>query len=495
MNLTRLETSNKRICQFYSANPSIHFEAVNLLFVDLFEKLLTDMDKTMTQTVHSQLLSGLSELHSSMSSLNQSMNHMQTDMTVTMLSRFSELKSDYIKETRSIIVSNNIDNITPFIEQNNSILIERTNRLIQELVPHQSKEIQSLLQTFRTSMAEDTSNLLRELTPQSIQDFLSQFEMKSNLLLQNMQQPIFSFITASEDRISNHIGALKESSLIAQQNQSKIVSELTELVGRFRSDQVSQQMIDRHLVQTLTRLFHTADISTSQQNPGQVLLKRQRKTPILIEHRESEDNIPMEDISPFLASVEEHHSHGIFLSQKSGIASKKNFQIELHNQFIIVFIHHGEYSSSKIEAAVDIIDGLAMRLKQIHPNSKEDCAIPKEVLDSINNEYQIFLSQKNAVVEVFKESQKKVLSQIDEFRFPCLDKFLATKYSAPIQKPGLKCDLCKSFCGNNLKALAAHKRGCIRKKSANITNVLTPVHDENVVNVNTRPVGPIRVSF
>ena len=104
-------------------------------------------------------------------------------------------------------------------------------------------------------------------------------------------------------------------------------------------------------------------------------------------------------------------------------------------------------------------------MRQFKPGHMEDCAIPKEILDTINNEYQTFISQKAAVVEVFKESQKKVLTQIDEFRFPALDKFLSTKYSAPIQKPGLKCDLCKSFCGNNLKALAAHKRGCARKNS------------------------------
>jgi len=89
-----------------------------------------------------------------------------------------------------------------------------------------------------------------------------------------------------------------------------------------------------------------------------------------------------------------------------------------------------------------------------------------------NNEYQLFLSQKNALFEVFKESQKKVFAQIDEIRFPSLDKFLSTKYAAPIQKPGLKCDLCKLFNANNLKALAAHKRGCARKNTNSNSNIL-----------------------
>ena len=116
----------------------------------------------------------------------------------------------------------------------------------------------------------------------------------------------------------------------------------------------------------------------------------------------------------------------------------------------------------------NIIDNLNMKFRQFKSQHDDDCSIPKDVLDTINNEYQLFLSQKTAVVELFKENQKKVLSQIDEIRFPSLDKFLSTKYSAPIQKPGLKCDMCKSFNANNLKALAAHKRGCARKQTNSI---------------------------
>jgi hypothetical protein len=169
--------------------------------------------------------------------------------------------------------------------------------------------------------------------------------------------------------------------------------------------------------------------------------------------------------------IDEYNCNGIFISQSSGICTKKNYQIEIHNNNIVVFLHNVEYSSTKIESAVDIIDNLSGKLRQYKSNANDDSLLSKELLDSINTEFQLFLTQKNAVIEVFKESQKKVLSQIDELRFPCLDKFLSTKYSAPVQKPGLKCDLCKSFTANNLKALAAHKRGCVRKNTIVSTSI------------------------
>ena len=48
---TSLTITNERICNFYQKNPSINFEAVNLIFIDLFDKLLHDMHSTMNVTV------------------------------------------------------------------------------------------------------------------------------------------------------------------------------------------------------------------------------------------------------------------------------------------------------------------------------------------------------------------------------------------------------------------------------------------------------------
>ena len=135
---------------------------------------------------------------------------------------------------------------------------------------------------------------------------------------------------------------------------------------------------------------------------------------------------------------------------------------------MVVFVHNADYSSSKIEVAISIIDNLYNQLRQfVKSGCTDEFTIPKDLLENINNEYQLFITQKTAVIDVFKESQKKVLAQIDEIRFPYLDRYLSTKYSAPIVKSGLKCDLCKSYNANNLKALAAHKRGCNRKHGLN----------------------------
>jgi hypothetical protein len=329
----KLETSNQRICEFYANNPTINFETVNIIFIDLFEKLLSNKENITATTINSQ---------------------------------------------------------------------------------------------------------------------------------------IYSFISASEDRINTNINTLKDGNVVLQNAQTRFMSELGEIFNKFRDNDTCEKHNDRQLSNVLTKMYNSAEVhnpNKANNKNGLILLKRQRKSNILIDNKDTDENVSAEEVQNFLTNIDEQNCNGIFISQRSGIFGKKNYQIELHNNNIIVFVHNGNYNSSKIETAVDVIDQLSSKMRQFKHQTEDDCAIPKDMLDTINNEYQLFLSQKTAVVDVFKESQKKVLSQIDEIRFPTLDKYLSTKYSAPIQKPGLKCDLCKSFSANNLKALAAHKRGCIRKQA------------------------------
>jgi len=363
-----LELSNQRICQFYTDNPFISFEAVNLMIVDLFEK----------------------------------------------------------------------------------VLLEKEN-ITKSRLP---------LSTINTIGNENSAN-------NPIHDFIDNFEKKSSTMIQNVQQPIYSFICASEERINSNLNILKDGNATIQTSQTKFMSDLGDVLHKFSQNNIENNN-SKNLSGVLTKMYNSAEVHNPNKTPnstGLILLKRLRKSNILIDNKNSEENITNDEVQSFLTSIDEQNCNGIFISQQSGISGKKNYQIEMHNNNIIVYVHHGENQPAKIEAAVDIIDQLSSKMRQFKHQTEDDCTIPKEMLDTINNEYQLFLSQKNAVVDVFKESLKKVLSQIDEIRFPTLDKYLATKYSAPIQKPGLKCDLCKSFSANNLKALAAHKRGCIRKQT------------------------------
>jgi len=491
MPLLKLELTNKRICKFYHDNPSINFEGINLVFIDLFEKLNLDKENSsnyaQVMTAISENTNNINEIKHSVSALKETVSNTNSENYRNILNKLVEIKQEYIEDVKTIVQTNTYERIGPLIDKNNSMLIDKTSIVLNDIIPKNQtqfhSQISESMNSFYKSISEDSKTLSQSSNTQSMKEFIQNFEIKSSLMLQNIQQPIYSYISASEERINNSINKLKDGNGNQFNNQT-IVSDLGEMLCEFRNSQVGKTSYNvQPLSAILTKLFNSAEISLQNTigNPGIVLLKRIRKNNILVQNKDSEENISTDDINSFMHLIEENNCNGIFLSQRSGIATKKNFQIELHNNNVIIFVHNCEYSPSKIELAISVIDNLSSKLRQFRGKSEDDCNIPKDVLDTINNEYQLFISQKNAVIDVFKESQRKVLAQIDELRFPSLDKYLSTKYSAPIQKPGLKCDLCKSFSANNLKALAAHKRGCMRKLAVSpITASVTTISNSIV---------------
>ena len=259
----------------------------------------------------------------------------------------------------------------------------------------------------------------------------------------------------------------------SQNNQTKYSNCINDAVLSLEDTTVNKQA---NLIVLLNKLYSTAEVAQLKDFDHTVFsMKRFQKPQILFESHDSDFNITSDEIQQFTKMVGDHNCNGVFISNKSGISSKPNYHIDFIHGNLLVFLHNVDYSTDKIKLAIDIIDTISVKLRELN-NTPDENTIPKPVLDDINKEYQLFISQKEALINIYKECQKKVLSQIDEIRFPCLDKFLSTKYVTQIQKPGFKCDLCKCFNANNLKALAAHKRGCVRKNVfISVTSVPKPI--------------------
>jgi len=442
------------------------------------------MSNTIDHTIHAQILATigdqalqLGEIKSSMNSLKDTVTNMNSDITNSMFLKFIDLKRDYIEDVKSIVQNNTADKIATLLEKSNSQLIDKTTLMMNDIVPKNQdslhKQIHDTMKTFHKSIREDTVALSKFVDGNSMKEFVNNFEMKSSMLLQNVQQPIYTFITASEDRINSNINAMKEFSSTNQAVQSKIMTELTDFLSKNRENVAPRsgenQVTNTHLSSVFTKIFPVADIASSQKTA--FVMKRDSKPKILFENAEHDRNVSPEEVKKFIQNVDEHGCNGVFLSQHTGITSKPNYHIETHNGHILVYIHNVEFSQEKIQIGVDIIDNLVAKLGELNTSDTEN-HIPKELLDDINREYQQFVAQKEIVINTLKDSTRKILGQIDDFKFVSLDKYLSTKY-ASVQKQGYKCDLCKNFTVSTLKGLAAHKRGCNRKNASLAASVGT----------------------
>jgi hypothetical protein len=241
----------------------------------------------------------------------------------------------------------------------------------------------------------------------------------------------------------------------------------------YKSNVISNS--DDSIIRFLSQNYSTADISVlnTSVNSSVHMVKRQYKQNIVIYSVHSDVNISADEIKQFMQFVDEYRCHGVFVSQKTGIASKSNYQIDIHNGYVLTYIHNVAESFCKLNVAIDVIDNLSAKIKLFthgNNNTNPDNSIPKDVLEEINRDFQVFISQKEIIINIIKENHKKILSIMDDFKFSALDKYLSSKFIMSNVKTGLKCDLCKQFNAHNLKALAAHKRGCIRKNTIDKEN-------------------------
>lgn len=481
-----LIVSDPRIIRFYEDNPHINFVAVNIIFIELFDELLRDVDKAMNATMQSQILSSVSqntikigELSSSISFLNDKVGAIHRDIIQSFTLRIQELRREYLQELTTLLQNHTCKDIDSLLDKHNAALIHKTNAIIQDIIPrsqtHYYGQIKDTIQGFHKSISDDTRALLKHMDSPSaaLKDYITNFEMKTSVMLQNMQQPIYAFITASEERLSN---SQSKNSVI----QSRLAEELTTALQELRQTIGHNVSGKSHMQTILSRLYNTSDvvnyaqlhnsISSVDSEMSTYILKRNNLPKIIIQNIDVERNVTADETKEFLRIIEQTNCCGIFFSQRSGFVNKPNYHIETHNKLVILYLHNAEYSSEKIRMSIDILDNVFYKLCDIiqrsEPGSMNSTVIEKEVLDEINKEYQSFIIQKDALMNVVRDTQKALMNHIDDLKFVSLDKYLSSKYAVAITRPGFKCDLCKSFMANNLKALAAHKRGCTRKINA-----------------------------
>jgi hypothetical protein len=212
------------------------------------------------------------------------------------------------------------------------------------------------------------------------------------------------------------------------------------------------------------------------------LIKRDGFTPLLFENKDYNAQIDRNEISKFIIDIEKNECNGIFLSQHSGICNKKNYEIEYHKGFILIYLNFVEYNIDKIRIAVDIIDHLSSKLKLLENNN----TITDDLLEYINNEYSIFSSRKEAFLTHLRDSNKKSIDYLTTFELPTLCNYLSTKF-ATTKLNNYICTLCKNFVGKNKMALASHKKKCNKNydnlqnnKSISDENISDTIFDENI---------------
>jgi hypothetical protein len=445
-----LTLSNKRIHDFYLKNQNINFEAMNLMLIEFLETLNNDLSSTMSNAVHNEILCSVKDIKKNIQTLNVDVQSINNSIVL----KFHDINKEFVENIKHMIgntMGTNTDKIYGMLDRNTESMLSKLSEYIPKNNEEMSRTIKFQLYEMQLKIQED----LKTQSPETLNNYFTSLDTK----LQNIQQPIFSFISANNEQMANNITNLRESSVLTQASQEKVFKELEDFLNKYRTSSSHKGQYSENMLEgVLNRMFPNGEIinSTASKASGDFLLKRNGHATILFENKNYESNVNTEEIKKFLRDIREQNCSGVFISQFSGIVNKGNYFIEIHDCNVLVYIHNVEYNIEKIKTAIDIVDNLSLKLKDFQGDQHSGINIAKDVLDNINSEFQIFLSQKDTMVSTVKDMQKRLLWQIDELKMPDLQIYLNGKY-ASIPNPNFVCEVCgESFAKKT--SLASHKK-------------------------------------
>jgi len=469
-----LTVNNKRIFDFYKENANIDFETGSILMIEIFEKVFDKATKDQSTSINSQILAFMTDnrrqmelLKTNVSSIQENVSKMNSDIGNQIMIQFVNSKKEYIEDVKQIISNSSLtthEKITSVVEKNNSYLIDKTSLILSENIPKNQEQINRYIKDMYQSFKQELDYLTSTLSGEkSNQEFINKFESKFSFMLQSVQQPLYSFFTASEDRISKNITELKEASNASSISQSKMVGELSDFLGKYKKSGNKGKFGEEKLCSILKDMFPSSDLvnTSGRTASGDFIMKRTDKPVILFETKEYENIVDKDEVAKFIRDVDIQNVNGIFMSQHSGISLKNNYQIDINKGNILVYIQNCEYSDDKIRVAVDIIDSLSSKIEDL--NMDDENSITKELLDEINKEYIDFVLQKENSLAMLREFQRKMTTQIESIKMPSLEKYLEPKYTCVSNVKILTCDLCNVYNASSRQSLSAHIRGCKKK--------------------------------
>jgi len=469
----RLSINNKEIFEFYEKF-NIDFEHMNLVFMSILKKLMGDLDTSLNTNMSSRLLDKINSIDNKIEFITSSVTTSQNNVSSSIEIKLNEYRKEYIENMKQILTLNNVEYIAPLIKETSNALLDKTSLMICDIIPKNqeslSKDIHSQFQVFQSSVVSETNKLVSSsLDKKTTDDFL-------NNISQSMSQShntLLSILSSSESRIENRLveterklNEIKEISTLNHSTQQTLYTNVSEILKKFEKG-ITKGTVSEHIVYNiLLSLFPCAQIDHvggEQKETGDIILIRNDKPKILIENKDHTSmNVPKTDVEKFIRDCEIQNCCGIMLAQHRGIANKNNFELQINNGNVLLYLHEVNFDKEKIKIAIDIVEQFKLKIDETF-NNEDDCIIDKDVLYEINREFINYSNQKNNMVKLLRDFNDKMIFSINEFKVPTLEKYLSSKFaSASIQSDNI-CNYCEKHIP---KSLSQHYRHCQAKKDA-----------------------------
>lgn len=427
--MDKIVITNKRILSYYNDTDN-DIETDIISFIELREKFTNDK---LTNNLQKEIMREMLSLQENVTNIQKTVKN---DMNNIINDKFAHHNKDF-KETLidkiTLLTSNKMNELLKNIPES----FEKSNKSIELL-------INSIKENVMLELKHNTKNV--ENNRDSINRFVNQFGEKLDNSLKPLTEQVRSMSTSQD-----------------------------EFFNKYNNSSTKGKIEESRLEVVLNKMFPCGEITNTSKTPHacDIEVKRENLPTILVENKSYSTNVNKKEVEKFKRDIKEQKKSGIFLSQHSGITSKKHLHIDIIGDCILVYLHNVNYEPCTIQLGFDIIYGLQPIINEnITNNKKKDDIITNinEIL-KLNSEYQKFIKTKQDLIEMTTDYHKNMTSTLKNISFPNLSSFFSKYLDGETEIAITKntnakstvCDICNNFNATSQKSLTSHRNHCKKK--------------------------------
>ena len=434
-NSKTISIRNKRIIEFCCKHPSFDIERSLLKLIEFMEETYSATVPCLDTNLALQIMENLKALNNKVETL---------DSTIT--NRQFQLQKEYIEDLKSLLSINNTEKIIPSIKEYNEAFSNKMTLLFKDLIPQQ-----------QTQQTNQLQSILKGIEQTVVIEMNKGITMNSlDSLMNNIEHKFANILTHSEQKIASVLNAVSENKQEDKNLHTKLDHMLTKLGKNNEKGKISENILHFNLQE----IYPTADIKNMSHTPhaADYWLIRKDKPPIIVENKNFDGTVYSDDVQKFINDMNTNDMCGIMISQNSNIVHRENYEIEIHNGNVAVYIHECQYDPRKIKIAVQIIDTFKMKIEQQCIKNGLTCTVEKETLQKINKEFQLFNIKKEQHIAEIRNMYDTLIRSAEEMELNALDDLL--------ESFGILTNIKKHLCGKcsrtfkTKKGLDTHERLC-----------------------------------
>ncbi len=488
---SQLIISNKKIISFFSERPNLDVEQTILSFIDIMQRLSESLNGSIDNSLITSILQRMQNIESNLETVSK-------DFSL----KLNESRTEFIDQLKLNLTANVSTEITPLIKEQSEHLFEKTSNIIKEILPKNNESLSLIFSNFQKEMCSSIDQDIQKLmegtiNSSSLTDFLSKIESNVDISQKDLVSKIQTSLSATTQILGNsqlsieqklesqrtdtrsEYSALKEICESNKTRNDETNFATCEILKKLGNSSHKGIISENFLVNVITPIYPCAEIKhvgQTEKESGDIILIRENKPTILMDNKNYESQNPStEEVNKFIRDVKKHKCCGLFLSQHTGVALKENWEINVEDGKVVIYLHQVNNNPDIIKTAVSIIDAQQKFYDSQKINGETELAISKDQLDRIHQQFRDFTTKRMEIVKRMDENHKSEKKLVEELILSELDTYLQRFYQYTAS--GVNCDYCgKSF--KNRQALASHHKGCAEKKAkqAGISNPVITIN-------------------